>query len=752
MPITVNLKKKDKKFEGDLPSWNIVVSGPVELFNPALEKFLFLQGLNAMNEEGDFSVWSSRPAIGAPPLYLAAVLREKYGCALKTDLEKMLKAARSERVAEDGLEHFLGAPKTRPAGDLALAISAGSKDFIANCSEDDYDRRQLLEGAGWLAIDKVSPALEARFGSRPYRTRDPFIAANLETFMPPPVKVKMREHLGAAQKNIAKSKTQEAPSGFSIPAPEGLDYLDFQKSGIQQVIDTGQSAIIADDMGLGKTIQGIGILNGRPDVRRAIFFCQANMRLKWVREIEKWKIDTSLSVGHAEGSTFPDTDVVVINYDIAKRHIETIRGIAWDLVVTDEAHNLKNLEAQRTQAILGDLDSIEGLGPVPMTKGGQIVHLTGTPKPNRVSELWPLLTSSRPDIWGRGPEARQAFLNRYEPPVLIKKKMPSKYGRGEREIIIPMPGKPQRELELQLRLRGSGSFIRRLKRDTDLPPKFRTPIEMPFRLSKEDLEILKQAEADLEEIHTRISGGTIRRGESREAREIIDVIAGLSFDSPHFSEIARVRRNLGVLKAPHAARFIVDELLEDRELSEDQRRKTVVFAHHKEVIATIAALAGQELPGAVRVYDGSVSNSKRQSRIDEFQEDPNARLFIMSLAGATGITLTASARMRVVEPDWSPSNMVQIEDRIWRIGQEQACDIGYLFVPNSLDVKMGLSLIQKMETDERAINTIGFRGMKVTKPQEREKQAGAKPESALVAQVNPQVGCRTPVTQPELPF
>ncbi|MEP1318380.1 MAG: C-terminal helicase domain-containing protein, partial [Parasphingorhabdus sp.] len=136
--------------------------------------------------------------------------------------------------------------------------------------------------------------------------------------------------------------------------------------------------------------------------------------------------------------------------------------------------------------------------------------------------------------------------------------------------------------------------------------------------------------------------------------------------------------------------------------------KTVVFAHHKEVIGQMRDIIEAKMPGSTVLYDGSVANKKRQENIDIFQENPDARVFIMSLAGATGITLTAAHRMRVVEPDWSPSNMSQIEDRIWRIGQEHNCDIGYLFVDNSLDVIVGNALINKMEIDEKAVNTISF--------------------------------------------
>jgi hypothetical protein len=65
--------------------------------------------------------------------------------------------------------------------------------------------------------------------------------------------------------------------------------------------------------------------------------------------------------------------------------------------------------------------------------------------------------------------------------------------------------------------------------------------------------------------------------------------------------------------------------------------------------------------------------------------------------------------MRVVEPDWSPSNMIQIEDRIWRIGQEKNVDIGYMSVAGTLDARIGMAIADKMETDERSVNTITFR-------------------------------------------
>lgn len=953
MALRVNIKRKDPRFTGDRPRYHAVVSGPSETMDSRLRRFLELQGLSPFKEEDGVSIWSNPPVIGGAPVYLVPLLQYRFGVGATRDARAMAERAFSERLPEDGLERFLGAGAGISPGKRALIVGAAREDFVANCDADHEARIQALEAAGWLPIENPPPALAEKLGTRPYRTRDPFIAGNLEGFMTEKARQRLKEMTRSAAVNIKLSKAQEAPPDFDVPVPAEIDYLPFQKLGIQQIARSGKSGIIADDMGLGKaqpldarlltpdgwrkmgeirvgdmvigsdgkptrvtgvypqgerevfrvtfsdgatteccdehlwavedrdasdhggpvvlrlaeirtrlaggaelqiplishsgrsgtglmtrilpfsdrepdghlvvrlsdieamrrlqdevralggtaraddkarllrvhlpravdpgaisapvrifwrvrsigvkpvqcisvdapdhlyvtddyivthnTVQGIGLMNAKPDAANVLVICQANMKIKWTREIDKWMVNRDLSVGYAEGSKFPETDVVVINYDILKKNHEQLHARDWDLILVDEAHNLKNEEAQRTKAVLGDLLDLDGDRMIPMSGGGQLVHLTGTPKPNRVSELWPLLTSSRPDLWGRGPKAREIFLNRYQPPFLIKKKQ--RRGNREFEMIIPMDGKPMRETELQLRLRGSGSFIRRLKRDTDLPPKFRTPLEIPARLTKEDKALLREAEADLEALVTHLSRTEMRVGDSAQAGAVINAISLIDPDTPSFNELARVRRNLGLVKSSFCARFILDELEDEKDMAPENRTKTVVFAHHKEVIQRILAEAEDRMPGTFLVYDGSVKPTERQAIIDRFQEDEGVRGIIISLAGATGITLTAAARMRVVEPDWTPSNMIQIEDRIWRIGQERNVDIGYLSVAGTLDARIGNALVEKMESDERAINTIGFR-----------HQTPEAEEGAAEAPTEPSGAETRRTEQPELPF
>lgn len=989
MPIKVNIKKKEPKFKGDQPSYNVSVSGPTEVFSAKLCRTLELNGLSPYIENEGLSVWTAPYNIGGPSYYLAHLIAYKFNGEIHQNCRREAMEVVAKRSLNDGLEHILGTAGIVPAGRQALQVVASATDFAVNCDADDEDRQAFLRSAGWVRIKNTNERIIARLGTAPYRTRDAFIAANLEPFMSPDAKRLLSKKIGEARVAISESKTQSAEGSIDVPSPEGLEFLPFQKKGVSIAMRSPRGAIIADDMGLGKaqphsanvltpagwkamgqieagdkvigsngketavikvhpqgvkdiyriafsdgsstrccdehlwtvyningdsqvlhlheirkrmelpdyermylpmvapvtfeerkfsqdpyavgqawaknrpdplqkeyllgsidqriallqgyldvnetveildaidviypeeaeilvelvqslggtasyevgrylppfvapygegqplatlppileiwlppsidpfrdtdrlmewreypnrasklpqreivnivdlqhrekascisvaaednlyvteeyilthnTMQGIGVINATPSAKKILIICQANMRLKWAMEIEKWKTDADLTVGVTEGSKFPDTDICVINYDILQKNIEALRAEEWDIIICDEAHNMKNPEAQRTKAVLGDLIEEGGERPLPIKKDGKIVHLTGTPKPNRIEELWPLISSTRPDIWGSGPEDFEIFKNRYCPPILIKKKQ-GPPGR-QRDMIFPMNGRPIRETELQLRLRGSGSFVRRMKRDNpDLPPKFRTPLELPVRLSKHEKELLRTAEADLDALMERVAASEIKKGDTREAGAIINAISVIDPDTPHFSEMARVRRNLGMIKAPHCAKFIIDELDAEKDFAPENRTKTVVFAHHKDVIKVIHAEAEKRMKGAFLVYDGSVTSAKKkQDIVDRFQNDDKIRGIIISLSGNTGITLTAAARMRVVEPDWSPSNMVQIEDRIWRIGQQMNVDIGYMSIAGTLDARIGGAIASKMETDERSINTIAFK-------------------------------------------
>ena len=79
-------------------------------------------------------------------------------------------------------------------------------------------------------------------------------------------------------------------------------------------------------------------------------------------------------------------------------------------------------------------------------------------------------------------------------------------------------------------------------------------------------------------------------------------------------------------------------------------------------------------------FDGSSTIQEREKAIDRFQNDPNCRVFLISLkAGGVGLNLTAADYVYIVDPWWNPAVEQQAIDRTHRIGQTKN-----IFVPISV--------------------------------------------------------------------
>jgi hypothetical protein len=60
----------------------------------------------------------------------------------------------------------------------------------------------------------------------------------------------------------------------------------------------------------------------------------------------------------------------------------------------------------------------------------------------------------------------------------------------------------------------------------------------------------------------------------------------------------------------------------------------------------------------------------RRARVEQFQDDPDCRLFLISLkAGGLGLNLTAAEYVFLLDPWWNPAVEAQAVDRAHRIGQ-----------------------------------------------------------------------------------
>ena len=144
----------------------------------------------------------------------------------------------------------------------------------------------------------------------------------------------------------------------------------------------GTGAILADDMGLGKTLQSITLMysllknkdaSGKPLAKRCIVVCPCSLVKNWEDEFEKWinskahdkservecmaLSDTSRKTVEGMIDQFLSPacyyDVLVISYETFRAQHQRFarKKDSADIIVCDEAHRLKNDEAQTSQAL-----------------------------------------------------------------------------------------------------------------------------------------------------------------------------------------------------------------------------------------------------------------------------------------------------------------------------------------------------------------------------------------------------------------
>ncbi len=149
----------------------------------------------------------------------------------------------------------------------------------------------------------------------------------------------------------------------------------------------GFGAVLADDMGLGKTLTIIAFHLHR-SAGPTIVVCPASLLTNWEREIARFAPGVPVRRHHGAArdlNGLPAGGIVLTSYGTLLRDLDEFRGISFDLVVADEAQNIKNPRSMQSAA------------PRHLDAGLRIA-VTGTPVENGLTDLWAILdwTNARP--------------------------------------------------------------------------------------------------------------------------------------------------------------------------------------------------------------------------------------------------------------------------------------------------------------------------------------------------------------------
>jgi SNF2 family DNA or RNA helicase len=179
--------------------------------------------------------------------------------------------------------------------------------------------------------------------------------------------------------------------------PPGRELWDYQKATLDYLLARG-GGIDGDQPGLGKTPTAIAFCN-EIEATRVLVIVPASVRIQWGERIREWstipRVNANVMLKVKDG-IHPTAHYQIISYEAA-RNPAIIRAIAkseWDVLICDEAHKMKNIEALTTRAVLGNNRGEYQHGEIKMPAIKKYckhwLALTGTLLLNRPSECYVL--------------------------------------------------------------------------------------------------------------------------------------------------------------------------------------------------------------------------------------------------------------------------------------------------------------------------------------------------------------------------
>jgi len=214
----------------------------------------------------------------------------------------------------------------------------------------------------------------------------------------------------------------------------------FQPAGIEFLMKN-ESALLADEMGTGKTVMtvvALRVLIQRNQAKCALVVCPLSIIRQWSQHLADWAPELLMNVvyGTRNIRNFnwqTQAHVYVTTYDALRSDIEngTLKPEQmdkFDIVVLDEAQNIKNRTSGRSKA-------------VKKLQAHQRWILTGTPIENKIEDIAALFDFLRPN-----------FLTSFDMyPERVKAKIQPYFLRRRKADVLPdLPPKQKQDFWLEL--------------------------------------------------------------------------------------------------------------------------------------------------------------------------------------------------------------------------------------------------------------------------------------------------------------
>lgn len=479
---------------------------------------------------------------------------------------------------------------------------------------------------------------------------------------------------------------------YPVPGLVQADLRPYQQKGFEWLAllaEAGAGACLADDMGLGKTLQTICFLAYRRErnaaknadittkspgasaVERAatakfLIICPSSLIYNWHGELQKFAPSLLPLVYHGPGRNEADLSkedysVVITSYGTARSDMDIFSEQAFDTVVLDESHNIKNPSAQITRAV-GRLQS------------DIRIALSGTPVMNNTFDLYAQIDFLLPGLFG----SREFFKREYAD-AIDRDNDPDKI-RTLQKLTAPF-------------------VLRRTKEQVarDLPPKTEMVMWCDMSMVQKNL---------YDEVRDSIRASVLLNIEKEGlGKSKLAVLQGMM-------KLRQICNS--PLLLPSEEQTCTDSVKTDLligELSENLKdQKVLVFSQFSRMLDLLAE-ACRKQGIAYYHFDGQTPPAKRAEMVAQFQEPENkTNVFLISLkAGNAGLNLTAASYVFLFDPWWNTAVQQQAIDRTHRIGQTKNVFAYKMICKDTIEEKIiGLQQRKKQLADDLVSEDEGF--------------------------------------------
>ncbi len=466
---------------------------------------------------------------------------------------------------------------------------------------------------------------------------DPETVANFRTLAEVPKGSPERFVLHLSAERLALTRGFE--NLLCLNGVRDLEQYDFQIRAVLRVLRQMRGrALLADEVGLGKTIEAGLILKEyalRGLVRRALVLAPVSLLTQWREELTH-KFDLPFVV-RARGEDWGSHPFMIASLDTAKteRNREEIGRQAFDILVVDEAHRLRNHLTQGWKFV--DALSLKYL-----------LLLTATPVQNDLRELYNLVTLLKPGALGTYRAFRKQFMV-----------------RGDKRL-------PKNTRQLSALL--SEVMIRTTRSSTSLKFPRRDVMIQSFDLSVEERKLYDGVSSFVHDIVVD------SEPEEYSRWHFLLLVLQKEMGSSHYAAQKTLERSVRAFgrgaqtRRLHRLVEMAQAVRTSRKFEgllalingEEQDEKILIFTQFRRTLEYLeqGLLKAGENPA---IFHGSLSPGEKDAAVVSFQKD--RRILISTEAGGEGRNLQFCRTVVNYDLPWNPMRIEQRIGRVHRLGQ-----------------------------------------------------------------------------------